>query len=321
MNYTKEQIKQVCENKYVGLTNRDNSEVVFGVRTRASVIFRILRKHYPKFLKELDKSTLTKSGPKILTFDIETAPNKSYHWGLWQQNIGLNMMCNEWYILSWAAKWMGVDEVMYEDKRDSWNDEDDLRLLKGIWKLLDEADIVVTQNGKKFDVKKLNARFVLAGMQPPSSYKHIDTLIIAKRHFAFTSNKLEWMTKALCKKFKKLDHGKFSGFSLWSECLKGNPEAWDEMEEYNRYDVLSLEELVHILAPWSNQMPQLDMYYNDHDNHCFCGSTDFSPNGFAYTGVSKFVRLKCDKCGAEKRDRTNLLSKEKRATLKLNVAH
>jgi len=256
---------------------------------------------------------------RILVFDIETAPNVAYTWGMWQQNIGLNQFVDEWYVLSWSAKWIGNDEVMYDDKRDSWNTQDDKELLEGMWKLLDEADIVVTQNGKKFDVKKLNARFVINGFKPPSSYKHIDTLVIAKRHFGFTSNKLEYMTNKLCTKYKKLDHGKFAGMKLWTECLKGNPEAWDEMEEYNKYDVLSLEELAFILAPWSNQMPNMDMYHSSLDNKCFCGSTEWEPSGFGYTNLSKFAKHTCTNCGAERRSKVNLLPKIKRETLRMNV--
>lgn len=230
------------------------------------------------------------------------------------------MTVKDWYVLSWSAKWVGHDEVMYEDKSQSWGDEDDSAILKSIHALLDEADIVVTQNGKKFDVKKLNARFVMLGLKPPSSYKHIDTLQIAKRHFAFTSNKLEFMTDKLCKKYKKLKHGKFPGFELWKQCLRGNQEAWREMEEYNMYDVLSLEELVFILAPWSNQIPNLDIYHDEEENRCFCGHTEWEHNGYAYTNVSKFDRFSCTNCGAEKRGRTNLFTKEKRATLMMNIA-
>lgn len=103
----------------------------------------------------------------MLTLDIETAPIIGKVWSLWQNNVGLNQIVNDWYVLSWSAKWLHEDHVMYEDKRHSWNDEDDSVLLKGIWELLDEADIIVTQNGKKFDAKKLNARFIINGMSPP----------------------------------------------------------------------------------------------------------------------------------------------------------
>ena len=165
----------------------------------------------------------------------------------------------------------------------------------------------------------MNARFLHHDIAPPRSFKHIDTLRIAKQHFGFTSNKLEYMTDKFCTQYKKLKHGKFAGYTLWQQCMCGNQKAWEEMEEYNKHDVLSLEELLFKLAPYSNSLPNLDLYHNDHDNHCLCGSTEWLDAGFAYTGVSKFKRVKCADCGAERRNRVNLAGKEKRKTLRMNV--
>ncbi len=258
-------------------------------------------------------------GAKILSLDIETAPIKAWVWQMFDNNLGLNMIDQDWYILSWSAKWMHEDEVMYQDKSDSWDDEDDRELLEGIHALLDEADIIITQNGKRFDDKKLRARFILSGMKPPSSYRHIDTCQEAKKHFGFTSNKLEYMTDKLCKKYKKLKHGKFPGFELWAACLQGNSEAWDEMEEYNIHDTLSMEELYTIMRPWMKTHFNMNLYHNDNTIRCKCGCTDFEHNGYSYTNLSKFDRFQCSSCGAEIRGRVNLLSKEKRATLRMNV--
>jgi DNA polymerase elongation subunit (family B) len=257
--------------------------------------------------------------PKILILDIETAPIMSAVWMLFKANVGLNQIKQDWYVLSWSAKWHHSDEIMYMDKRDTWDDDNDLPLLEEIWKLIDEADLVVTQNGVKFDMKKLNARFVIQGMKPPSHYRNIDTLQIAKTHFGFTSNKLEYMTDKLCKKYKKLKHGKFAGYELWKQCLLGNQHAWEEMEEYNKYDVLSLEELYTILRPWFKKHPNINAYTKEDTTLCSCGSTNLVANGYAYTNLSKFVKFTCEDCGAEVRDRVNLLSPTKRLTLKGNI--
>jgi hypothetical protein len=255
-------------------------------------------------------------GPKVLIFDIETAPILGYVWGLWDNNLGLDQIKNDWFVLSWSAKWLGdpPSKIMYSDQRKSKNIENDAKMLKQIWDLLNEADIVITQNGKRFDQKKLNARFILNGMKPPSSYKHIDTYQIAKKNFAFTSNKLEYMSDKLCTKYKKLKHAKFSGFGLWKECLAGNKEAWEEMEKYNKYDVLTLEELYYKLAPWDNSI-NFNLYHDDEDAICNCGVNDFTKRGFAYTSVGKFQRYVCNNCGAWSRGSVNLFSKEKRASI------
>lgn len=148
-----------------------------------------------------------KDKAKVLIFDIETAPIIAHVWTLWENNVGLNQIEADWHVLSWSAKWKGApeSETMYMDQRAEAKVEDDTKLLEGIWDLLDEADVVITQNGKSFDQKKLNARFIIKGIRnghPPSSFKHEDTKLIAKRHFAFTSNRLEYMTDKLCKKYK-----------------------------------------------------------------------------------------------------------------------
>jgi len=256
-----------------------------------------------------------KNGPKILILDIETAPIMSYVWGLWDQNVSLNQIEQDWHVLSWAAKWLGEKKIMYQDQRNRLGTiEDDRELLEGIWKLLDEADIIVTQNGKTFDQKKLFARFILNGMKPPSSFKHIDTKQIASRHFAFTSNKLEYLTSNLCKKHKKLKTKKFPGFELWRACMYGDKNAWKEMERYNKQDVLSLEELYTKLIPWDNSI-NFALYTDKSVSVCSCGSKRIIKNGYTYTSLGKYQRFKCVSCGAESRSGHNEFSKEKRSSL------
>lgn len=249
-------------------------------------------------------------GKRVLVFDIETAPILANVWGLFDQNIGLNMIKSDWHVLAWAAKWLGdsPSKIMYADQRRAKNVEDDKKLLQGIWTLLDEADVVVTQNGKSFDVKKLNARFILNGMQPPSSFQHIDTKQIASRKFAFTSNKLEYLTDKLCTKYKKLKHSKFSGFDLWRQCMNGNLKAWKEMEKYNKYDVLSLEELYTKLQPWDTSVSLNDSV----KKICNCGSDNFINYGFRYTTTGKYQRYKCSDCGAESKGNLNFILKERK---------
>lgn len=258
--------------------------------------------------------------PKVLVFDIETAPIMAQVWDIWDQNVGLNQIVKDWHILSWAAKWLSdsEDKVMYMSQEKAKSIEDDTEILKGIWALLDEADFVITQNGKSFDHKKLNARFVMKGLQPPSSYRHIDIKIIAKRHFAFTSNRLEYMTDKLNTKYKKLKHEKFSGFELWRECLLGNKAAWKEMEKYNKHDVLALEELYKKLIPWDNSI-NFNVTHDSTETVCKCGSLEFVKNGHSYTSTGRYARFRCKLCGSELRSKENELSKEKRSSLKAHT--
>lgn len=256
--------------------------------------------------------------PKVLVLDIETSPLISYTWGTFDQNIALNQIHTDWTILSWAAKWLGspADEVMYMDQRKNpHNPANEKTILKTLWKLLDEADIVLGQNSKKFDTKKINARFIIHGFKPPSSYRQLDTLQMAKRHFSFTSNKLEYMTKKLCTKYTKLNHAKFSGFELWKACLAGNKEAWAEMEAYNKHDVLATEELYLKLSAWDVGVG-FSTYSDAEETTCNCGHDSFVKNGFYYNNTGKYQRYQCKACGAESRDRENLIPLARRKALR-----
>lgn len=257
--------------------------------------------------------------PKVLFVDIETAPILAHVWRIWDENIGLNQIKADWSIIAWSAKWRGSSKLMYRDLRDAKNIEDDSKLLREIWALIDEADIIVTQNGKRFDQPKLNARFIMNGLKPPRYPKHLDTREIAKRKFGFTSNKLEYMTEKLNKKYKKIVHrGDYSGFELWKACLSGDKKAWSVMEKYNKHDVLALEELFEKLLPWDSSI-NFDVYCDDETWHCSCGSTEFRKRGFFYTAAGKYQRYKCETCGVETRSAANLFSKEKKASLRRPV--
>lgn len=249
--------------------------------------------------------------PKILLLDIEIAPIIAHVWQLFDQNVGLNQIEKDWHLLSWAAKWHGQKKMYYADQRNSKKIEDDLAILKKIWKLLNEADIVVGQNSTRFDVKKLNARFIINGLKPPSPYRQIDVLQLAKKNFAFTSNKLDYISNKLNKKYKKLKHNKFAGHELWSECLKGNKSAWREMEKYNKHDVLALEEYYDKIVVWDNRI-NFNVYDDNNENKCSCGSFVVQKRGFMYSNNGKFQRYWCYDCGKWWTSKFNLLSKIKR---------
>ncbi len=250
--------------------------------------------------------------PKILIVDIETSPIEAYVWGLYDQNVALNQIQKDWQIISWAAKWLDDKKVIQRDISNNTEKE----ILLELWQLLHDADIVVGQNSKQFDVKKINARFIQLLLGPPSSFQQIDTRLLAKKHFGFTSNSLEYMSDKLCTKYKKLKHKKFPGMELWTECLKGNKKAWKAMAEYNIFDVLATEELYKKLAPWGVGI-NFNVYYGDEDARCTCGAKDFCKNGYQYTSTGKYQRFECRKCGAELKSRQNL-NKNKKMLTKVN---
>ncbi len=254
--------------------------------------------------------------PKILILDIETAPIEMYAWGVYGENTGISMMKTDWSILSYTAKWYGSKKFTYRDTSRQKDLRDDSKMLSRIWEMMNEADIILTQNGKRFDEKKLNARFIINGYGPPAPYQHIDTKQMANKRFGFTSASLEYMTNVLGVKYKKLKHKRFPGFDLWRECLAGNKSAWAEMKAYNVRDVLALECLYDKLKSWGNQV-NMGVYNSRDVFQCgHCGSDKLQSRGYTYTRIGKYRKYQCTECGGWTCSKTNELTKQKRAALR-----
>jgi predicted RNA-binding Zn-ribbon protein involved in translation (DUF1610 family) len=253
--------------------------------------------------------------PRILVFDIETKPLKVWCWGLWEQNIGLDMIIEDWSVLSWAAKWIGNDQIFYQDLSENTDYTKDELIIRGIWELLDQCDYVLTQNGIKFDEKKLNVKFEEYGLGAPSPYKHIDALRIVKKNFALTSNKLEFSTNKFNENFKKLKHGNFAGMKLWIECLAGNKAAWAEMKEYNIHDVLALEELyLNRLRKWDKSI-NFGVFTGISHSCPNCGSTELVEKEYSYTKTGVFQNYQCNNCKSFSMSKQNELSTKTKKNL------
>jgi len=241
----------------------------------------------------------TAEGPRILMLDIETAPTLGYVWGRFKQYLSQDQIVEEGYVLCWAAKWLDEDQIFFNRISDP-RTEDDKMIILDVWKLLDACDIIVCHNAAGFDIPTLNARFVYHGLPEPSPYKVVDTLQIAKKRFRFPSNKLESLAVHLGLQ-EKMSH---SGFDLWRRVMRNESKAWVEMEDYNRQDVVVLEEIYKVLRPWDRRHPNVGLYYQDQEFRCtVCGEQSLSPVGKTLTSLSVFQAYQCDACGHIMRDR------------------
>lgn len=238
---------------------------------------------------------------KILLLDIETSPNVAHVWGLYRQNIAISQLIDSSFVMCWAAKWLGSDEMLFGSVRKGKK-----KMLSRIYALLEQADAVVHYNGSRFDIPTLNKEFLLGGLTPPASFQQIDLLKTARQQFKFPSNKLDYVAKAL-NVGGKLVH---AGHQLWVDCLAGKEEAWKQMEEYNKNDVLLLEKVYYKLLPWIKNHPNVSVY-NDTPHSCVvCGSTALNKRGFHYTSVAKYQRYQCKDCGAWSKSKTGTTVKE-----------
>jgi DNA polymerase elongation subunit (family B) len=238
---------------------------------------------------------MTKSNePKILFIDIETSPIVAYTWGpKWETNI--IEFIDQSQILSFSAKWFGGKQItkgLIDYKNYKQNTINDVEIVKEIHSLLDEADVVVTQNGVSFDHKVINARLIKHGLMPPSPYKMVDTKVEAKRYLRLPSYALDDMGKYF-DVGQKLSH---EGFGLWKKCMEGDKASWNLMKKYNAQDVLLTEKVYLKIRPFMRTHPNFSTY-NDKNNCPKCGSNKVQSRGYSVNTTAMFQRAQCMNCG------------------------
>ena len=89
--------------------------------------------------------------PKILVFDIETSPAKSYHWRMFKENISTEQLIEPTHVLCVGYQWYGEKEVHVINSWDVGEEE----MLRQTHALIMEADAVVGKNSIKFDLPHL----------------------------------------------------------------------------------------------------------------------------------------------------------------------
>jgi hypothetical protein len=233
------------------------------------------------------------SAPKLLFVDIETAPILAAVWQLYDTNAVY--VERDTFILSVAARWGDQKRTKtyalpdYPGyKRDKFSDKS---LCKDLFDMLDKADVVIAHNGDAFDIKKINSRLIVNGFRPPSPYKTIDTLKIARKAFKFDSNKLDNIGRYL-NRGRKLTH---TGADLWRRCVAGDPKAWAKMRRYNARDVDLLVDVYEEIKAWAPNHPDLRLY--DGRPGCpVCLSVNTRRRGFNIALKRKTERLQCLDC-------------------------
>lgn len=258
-----------------------------------------------------------KKVPKYLLLDIETLPCTVYVWGLFKQRIPHTNIVTDWCVLSWKAKWLYGAEMMGDILTpEETKTQDDSRILQSIWYLLEDCDCVIAHNGKKFDIRKLNARFWHHKMKPPSPYQIIDTLKESQKILGTTSHRLDYLGKYM------VNQGKMeTNFDLWIRCFHGEQEALDYMFAYNEEDVVLLEEIYLELRPWIKSHPNYAIFSEATVPCCtYCGSDDIGDAGIYTTPAGRFVSKRCGECGGIFRERYSDLTRAERNNLLISVA-
>lgn len=244
---------------------------------------------------------------RVLILDIETQRAIVETFGLFKQFVGIDQVQVPTRVLCFAAKWRNEDKVIFKA---AWADNDEdayLRMMYAAWELLNEADIVVTWNGDRFDLQWFESEFLRVGLSRPLPYKSVDLIKTVRRWFrgGLMSMKLDWSSRMILKD-RKVHHG---GTDLWWDIRHGTRAeqraAQKLMREYNEHDVVLTGRLFEKHLPHINvNLALYEETVDDGEMHCTkCNSTELKKDGVkAYvTAAGVYQMYRCKGCGATSR--------------------
>lgn len=229
-----------------------------------------------------------------LLFDLENMPNLVRTWRKWEQNVIWYERHSYLWSISW--KYLGKDKIYHKNitdfplyKKDKYSDE---ALVKFVWGLFNDADIIIAHNGNAFDLKMMTGKFVHYKLPPPAPYKKIDTKILYKTYMNEDSNSL----KDIASKHNLPNKLETGGYELWKDCENGDKKAIKKMMEYNNGDVVTLEAAYLLVLPYITNHPNVALLNGDILGCPNCGSLKIQKRGIAYTRASYSQRYQCQNC-------------------------
>ncbi len=255
--------------------------------------------------------------PNVLLLDIETAPMQVFSWTLFKPRLNYENIVSDWFILGWSAKWLHGSDMMSDfcTPEEAVNCDDE-RVCGSVYEVMDKADIIIGHNVQKFDIRKINSRFIIHGIRRPSPYQTIDTLRESRKNFAHSSHRLDYLGQLLVRK-AKLE----TDFSLWKRCVQGEQEALNYMNIYCDRDILLLEEVYMEMRGWIKSHPNLAHYVETDEPICpTCMSNKLELCGEYVTMASVYDSFRCGNCGSIGRLRKSKLTPVDRGKLTISVA-
>ena len=225
---------------------------------------------------------------KILTLDIERLPGLARIWDQKTTWVPVSTWTRLPSLLSVSAKWYGQRSVMF---RAAWDDPE--AMIRDVWGWLDEADILYTFNGDRFDIPHLRGAFLTAGLTPPSSYKSVDLFKVARK-FGFESKSLVHLCERLGLPGKT---GHYNPV-LAEAAMAGDTKAQKTRRAYNNGDVKITEMCADAMRGWITGHPHVNTEAGDKLTCPNCGTDQLERNGAYIAVVQESAEYRCQNCGA-----------------------
>lgn len=229
---------------------------------------------------------------KILYYDIETAQNLVALFQLAHNDfVDPSWIVRERYMISAAWSWNDDPKVysvsvLDDPKRYAKDPYDDYYVVKTLYNVLQEADVIVGHNADNFDKKWLDTRALVHGLAPLPPIPSIDTYKVAKKRLLLNSNKLDYIAKLL-----KVGSKIPTTPGLWMRVLAGEKKAIREMVSYNRHDVTVTRNVFKKLQPYVDNHVNRELFG---ETGCpRCGSKKFQSRGTHKAITRTYQRYQC----------------------------
>lgn len=242
---------------------------------------------------DLAKAAVELADEKILVVDIERLPGLAKVWDQKTRFVHIDKFERLPSLLCVAAKWYGRKSTEFLS---AWDDPE--RMVARTWELYNDANIVVTYNGIKFDNRHLRSEWLLAELPPPKPWKDVDLYRVNSQTFGFESKSLNHLCYRLGLDTKS---GRYDDV-MAQKALDGDEKSQRLMKRYNIGDVKITEQAYDRLRGWMPTHPVVGGAVDPGQVRCNqCGSVDLAENGWYLAVVQEYRAWRCNDCGANVR--------------------
>lgn len=198
----------------------------------------------PEFKPNTGRKHVESVMKKTTFLDIETSLLELYSFRLGMQRPNIESLKEgsqtKLLTAAWGTWWdlyhggeKDVKSVSNHHRKAAFKRDplDDTYVLRKLWKVLDDSDIIVAHNAA-FDRGWIEGRFMDLGWKQPSKY-YVYCTFRTLHGLNGVSKKLDYLSQKLIGT-KKVEH---EGLPLWVGCQNGDVESFKKMEEYNIGDI------------------------------------------------------------------------------------
>lgn len=197
--------------------------------------------------EEIDqfKEIILKGYIDVRTIDLESSPVQFWGWQTGEQYVDYKQLINMSETKLITAQYM--TSLSDRPKYFMWDEGDDTRVVKGITQVINDADIVIGQNIRAFDLKLLQNRCRQLRLPPVNVDFNFDTTTHSRSSFRQMSHSLDYRSKQYGMSGKiKME------MQDWIDIVQGKTSPKVKMIPYGLKDIIDGDKLFWLDLPYYN---------------------------------------------------------------------